>query len=277
MDVLDFPIRSDKLRLQVKVDSVLFRGRSQFQQIDIFDTSALGKILLLDGHIQLATLDEAAYHEALVHIPLMSLENPKSAMVVGGGDGAVIRELCRSTSLTRIDLVEIDGMVIEACRQHLPSLPAGAFDDPRVNVHLTDAFKFIKEVENQYDLIVMDCTDIYADEEGELSEQLFTREFYEDVRRALNPDGVVVSQADNLIFCPEAVQELTTIFAEMFARTGWYQAVVPSFGGFSGFVWAGNGRVPYSRWSEIPKKSEGLVYLNESTYNWAFSPLAFSR
>lgn len=277
MDVLDFPIRSDKLRLQVKVDRVLYSGRSQFQQIDIFETTALGNILLLDGHIQLATLDEAAYHESLVQIPLMALDKPKCALVVGGGDGAVVRELCRSSKLQRIDLVEIDGMVIEACRRYLPSLPGGAFDDPRVNLHLTDAFQFVKEVDVKYDLIVMDCTDVYEDEEGELSEQLFTREFYEDVRRALSPDGLVVSQADNLVFCPEAVHDLTAMFAELFPRTGWYQAVVPSFGGFSGFVWAGNGRVPYSKWSEIPEKSEGLVYLNESTYNWAFSPLVFSR
>lgn len=246
--------------------------KTAFQTIDVIDTDVFGRALLLDGHIQLTEMDERAYHEALVQIPLMALPNARAALVVGGGDGGVIRELARHPNMERIDMVEIDEGVVRLCREHLPSLSGGAFDDARVHLHLADAFPFVKQATERYDLIVVDSTDTYEDEEGEISEMLFTDEFYGDLRRILAPGGLVVTQADNNVFCPYSMEEIKAMFARVFPRVGNYQALVPSFGGFSGFAWASEGADAKATFS--PRVD--LRYLNEATYALAFTDLQFA-
>ncbi len=270
-ETLVFPIRSDKLSINVAVSEHIHHQRTEFQTVDIYDSEVFGRMLLLDGHIQLTEFDEHAYHEALVQIPLLALDGPRSALVVGGGDGAVARELCRHPELEHIDMVEIDAGVIEAVRAHMPSLPDGALDDPRVHVHVADAFPFVKTASRQYDLIIVDSTDTYEDEIGALSEMLFTREFYDDCRRALTPNGLVVTQADNLVFCPYSLASIQQLFQTVFPQVGFYQALVPSFGGFSGFVWGSNGRGIRTEFRVDP----ALKYLNRATYELAFSHLGF--
>ncbi|HMS55175.1 MAG TPA: polyamine aminopropyltransferase [Fimbriimonadaceae bacterium] len=260
---LTFPIRSDKLSMTASVKREIASHRSEFQNIEVIETEVFGRVLLLDGHIQLAEFDEAAYHESLVHVPLLSIGTPKRALVIGGGDGGVLRELVKHKDLEHIDMVEIDKAVVDVCREHLPAVSNGAFDDPRVQLHIADAFPFVKEVSDPYDLIIMDVTDVYEDEEGELSEQLFTQTFHEDCRRALSPQGVLVSQADNHVFCPYSLDAVLGDLGKVFPRTGWYQALIPSFGGYSAYAWASN-------MTEIRKDFPGaefqLRYLNDVTW-----------
>jgi spermidine synthase len=225
--------------------------------------------------VQLAELDEHAYHEALVHVPGLSMDAPQAALVVGGGDGGAVRELCRYASLERIDLVEIDNGVIEACSEHMPFLSSGAFNEPRVAVSVADAFEFVKRAEGPYDLIVMDSTDVYEEEDGGLSEMLFTRGFYEDCKRLLSPRGLIVTQADNLIFCPYSMDAIVAELASVFAKVGQYQALVPSFGGFSGFVWASHGAEVSRDFPEERANRLELRYLNKSTWRLAMTPLSF--
>ena len=270
--ILNYPIRSNKLSVNVEIREHVLHRKTDFQTIDIYDTEAFGKILFLDNHVQLAELDEHAYHESLVHIPLLSVFMPRRALVIGGGDGAVLRELCRHSSLQNIDIVEIDGGVVEATRSAMPSLSNGAFDDPRVTLYLEDAFGFVKNVTDPYDLIVMDVTDTYEDEEGELSEQLFTPDFHRDCYDALSAKGILVSQADNHIFCPYSLEEVLKTFNGLFEKTGWYQALVPSFGGFSAFAWGSKGGEVSATW---PGASFDLRYLNETTWALAFNDLGF--
>jgi spermidine synthase len=270
---LTFPIRGERLSMQAEVSAWVHRRKTEFQTIDIVDTYAFGRTLLLDGHIQLTEMDEHAYHESLVQIPMLSLAKPRRALVIGGGDGGVVRELARHPEMEVIDMVEIDAGVVEACREHMPSLNAGAFDDPRVRLHLEDAFAFVKRVTVPYDLIVADSTDTYEGEDGALSEMLFTAEFYRDCQRALAADGLLVTQADNLVFCPYSLESILKMFGSVFARTGSYQALVPSFGGFSGYAWASNGAAvapDLSRGSGL-----GLRYLNDATLAFAFAPVPF--
>jgi spermidine synthase len=273
---LRIPIRSDKLGLDVHVQALVASVETEFQRIDIVDTDVFGRILLLDGHVQLSSMDERAYHEALVQIPMLNLDRPKHALVVGGGDGGVIRELCRHASIEHVDIAEIDAGVIETCRTFMPELSDGAFDDPRVHLHVTDAFEFVKQAPRKYDLIVVDSTDVYEDEEGALSEQLFTDTFYKDCRAALAEDGIVVTQADNLVFCPYSLEHIASMFGKVFAHVGSYQAIVPSFGGFSGFCYGSNGRKLKERFSELSASTVELRYLNEATYNLALTPLRFA-
>ncbi|MCG9894250.1 MAG: hypothetical protein MH204_02085, partial [Fimbriimonadaceae bacterium] len=208
MTPLTYPIRGNRLTMTTEVSRVLADETSPFQRIEIIDTPCLGRMLLLDGHVQLAEVDESAYHELLVQVPMLSLDSPKAALVIGGGDGGVLRELAKHPTLERIDMVEIDEAVIRLCRQHLPGLSAGAFDDPRVRLTLGDAFEFVKTAEAGYDLIVADATDVYEEEDQSLSEMLFTEPFYRDLERLLSPQGMVVTQADNLLFCPYSLESI---------------------------------------------------------------------
>ncbi|MFZ4506738.1 MAG: hypothetical protein ACOYON_03460 [Fimbriimonas sp.] len=276
MEQLNFPIRSDKLSMTAQVTARIADRRTEFQRIEVLDTVAFGRLLLLDGHIQLTELDEHAYHEALVHIPMLSMASPKRALVVGGGDGGVLRELVKHPSLERIDMVEIDAGVIEVSREFLPGLSAGAFDDPRVQVHVADAFPYVKGDVGPYDLIVLDSTDTYEEEDGGLSEMLFTSNFYQDCLRILAPSGMVVTQADNLVFCPYSLEEIQKAFAAVFPMVGSYQAIVPSFGGFSGYCWASKGAILSPEWPVERAATLPLRYLNAATWAYAQTGHGFS-
>lgn len=271
-ETLTFPIRSDKLSMNVLATEHICHRKTEFQTIDVYDTEVFGRALLLDGHIQLTQFDEQAYHEALVQIPLLSMAAPKSALVVGGGDGGVIRELCRHKTMMQIDMVEIDEGVVEESRKHLPFLSNGAFDDPRVHLHIADAFGFVKQSTDQYDLIVVDATDVYEEEEGELSEMLFTSEFYRDCLARLTKGGMVVTQADNNVFCPYSLEVILAEFGKVFPKVGSYQALIPSFGGYSGFVFGSNGATLSPSWPGAPFD---LAYLTPTTYALAFCALRF--
>lgn len=272
-EFLTFPIRGQKISMSVEVKSHLLHRQTDFQTIDIYDTEALGKVLLLDGHVQLAEFDEHAYHEALVQIPMLSLADPKRALVVGGGDGGVLRELCKHSGLERIDMVEIDQMVIDSSIQFLPSVSDRAFDDPRVKLHIADAFGFLKQVSEPYDLIVMDITDVYEGEDGALSERLFTDEFHQDCKSALSETGILVTQADNLVFCPYSLEGILQTLHGLFPNVGAYQALVPSFGGYSGYAWGSKGAtIPPS----FPGSSISLKYLNAVTWALALEDLSFA-
>lgn len=277
MQPLTVPIRGQKLAMLVDVQDRVHTRKTAFQEIDIVDTEVFGRMLLLDGHVQLCTFDEHAYHEALVQIPMLSLESPKRALVIGGGDGGVVRELCRHRNLETIDMVEIDQGVIDACTEFMPSLSAGCFGDHRVKVHVKDAFGFVKNTKTPYDLVVMDSTDVYEEEDGGLSERLFSESFYRDCLNALTPSGFVVTQADNLIFCPYSLELIQADFKKVFSRTGAYQAIVPSFGGFSGFCWGSRGAETSEEFDADKAGLLDLRYLNEKTYALAFEPFSFSR
>ena len=261
--------------MTVQVTKSLVSVQSEFQQIDIVETSEFGRALLLDNHIQLTTRDEHAYHESLVHIPLLNLNEPKSALVVGGGDGGVLRELVKHQSLTRIDMVEIDQMVVDLCQDHLPTLSDGAYQNPRVNLMVEDAFAYVKHAESNYDLIIIDATDTYEEETGELSENLFTQEFYTDCRNRLTDQGIVVTQADNLVFCPYSLEGIQRDFERAIGPTGSYWCLVPSFGGFSGFAWASPHTKFNAQWPNERANGLKLRYLNPTTYALAFQPAPF--
>lgn len=275
MTHLTFPIRSTKLSMSVEIKKHLCQIESPFQKIDIYDTYAFGKALFLDGHVQLAELDERAYHESLVHIPLLSVENPKRALVVGGGDGGVLRELVKHGSLETIEMVEIDRAVVEASLLHLPFVSDGAFDDPRVQVYYEDAFVFLKEVKTPYDLIIMDITDVYEEEDGALSQQLFSTSFHRDCLNALCADGFLVTQADNHVFCPYSLEAILRDFKSVFPHVGSYQGLVPSFGGFSAFAWASKGGTLAESFPVVKASQIELTYLDDITYGLAMKRLPF--
>jgi spermidine synthase len=174
-----------------KVKKVLHSEQSKFQKIDVLDTYAAGKLLLLDGKTMVSNLDEFVYHEVMSHIPFMVSRACEKVLIIGGGDGGVVREFAKHKSIKRIDLVEIDERVIEVSRKFFPECTS-ALDDKRVNILPRDGFAFIKSKKNEYDIIIIDSTD-----PEDFASGLFTSEFYTDVYNALTSDGIMMNQTEN--------------------------------------------------------------------------------
>ena len=274
MNHIKYPLRGEKLSIIVQTSDHIYHQRSEFQTIDIYESEVFGRILFLDGHIQLTTFDERAYHESLVHVPLLNYPHATKVLVIGGGDGGVLRELVKHPNLQQIDIVEIDALVIEACKLHLPSLSQNAFSDPRVHLHIEDAFAFIKQKRHQYDVIVADSTDTYEGEDGALSEQLFSETFFRDCFEALKSDGMLVTQADNPVFCPYSLTQIRDQFLAIFPQVGSYISLVPSFGGYSAYCYGSKAKLLADQW-DFADTIVKLNYLNAATYNLAFSELNF--
>jgi spermidine synthase len=170
----------------------LFSEETPFQKVDIIDTYTYGRLLILDGKTQSAEFDEHIYHEALVHPAMVMHENPKQILVMGGGEGAMLREICRYPKVEKIVMVDIDSKVVEMCREHLPEWHQGSFDDQRVELLHMDARQYLEESDQKYDIIYSDLTEPY--EEGP-SRLLFTVEFYRMLKTRLNQGGILAVQS----------------------------------------------------------------------------------
>lgn len=198
--------------LSLKVNEVLYQGRSDFQDVCVFESEAYGTVLVLDGVIQATDRDEFAYQELMAHLPLCALEDPaRKALVVGGGDGGVLRELARHKSLEEIHIAEIDKMVIEVAKKYFPQMAVG-FNDPRVKVNVCDGIKYVEESEpNTYDVIVVDSSDPVGP-----AEVLFEKPFFEAMHRALKPGGVICTQAESLWLHIDVIKALVAMCKEVF-------------------------------------------------------------
>lgn len=223
----------DAFRFSLKAENVLVDDRSEHQHIVIFENDEFGRMLMLDGVVQLATRDEFIYHEMMAHVPLMALAEPKSVLVIGGGDGGVLREVLQHQSVETAILCEIDGSVIERAREYFPDVSAGAFDDPRSDVIVADGMAFTGETDERFDAVLVDSTDPLGP--GAI---LFTPEFYANCRRCLSPGGVLVTQ-NGLPFVqgPELTKTIEA-FRDLFADVWAYLATTPTYvGGPMSFGW----------------------------------------
>ena len=182
----------------IRVNRQLYSRQSDYQRIDIFETPEFGRVLTLDGNVMLTERDEFIYDEMITHVPMSVHREAKDILVIGAGDGGVVRELTRYDRVERIDLVEMDPQVVEACRAYLPG-NACRMDDRRVHIYFENALKFIRRREERYDLIIVDSSDPFGPSEG-----LFTREFYGNCFNALRPDGIMVNQQGSPFYAEDA-------------------------------------------------------------------------
>jgi spermidine synthase len=214
---------TNELYIAHRISRQLFHGQSPYQQVSILEGKEFGRMLVLDGIIQTTLRDEYIYHEMLAHVALFTHRRPEKVLVIGGGDGGTVREVLKHPSVEQIHLVEIDEMVIDACRQHLPEL-ASSFDDPRVSIHCTDGLKFVQDREGYYDVIIVDSSDPLGPAEG-----LFAYPFYKDCHRALKDDGVFVAQTESPFFTPELVGRIFGSLAALYRHTYLFLASVPTY------------------------------------------------
>lgn len=217
-------------RLSIKIRDVLCHYRSSFQEIAIFETENLGRMLVLDDITMLTEFDEFAYHEMIVHVPMMVHPDPSRVLVIGGGDGGTVRELLKHTEVSRIHVCEIDMEVIKACREYLPSIASG-FDDPRVEVFSEDGARFVKEHPGEYNVVIVDSTDPVGP-----GRVLFQRKFYEDMKKALTGEGIAVTQCESMYFHQEIIQEVSSFARDIFPNVAYYYTLVPTYpSGIIGF------------------------------------------
>ena len=207
--------QTKNVKLSIRVDRQLYSGHSDFQRIDVFESPEFGRFLTLDGYMMLTEKDEfMAVHP---HV--------EKVLVIGAGDGGVVRELVRYPEIQKIDLVEIDEMVVEVCKKYLPQT-ACRLDDERVEIHYEDGLKFIRRCKEEYDLIIVDSTDPFGPGEG-----LFTREFYGNCYKALKEDGIMVNQHESPFYEEDALacQRAHRNITESFPISRVYQAHIPTY------------------------------------------------
>jgi len=216
---------TETVKLSIKVDKQLVSLQSDFQRIDIFESEEFGRFLTLDGYMMLTEKDEFIYHEMITHVPMAVHPDVRRVLVIGAGDGGVIRELTRYKNVEHIDFVEIDEMVVKICKEYLPQT-ACCFDDPRVHHYYEDGLKFVRKHENEYDLIIVDSTDPFGPGEG-----LFTKEFYGNCYKALKEDGIMVNQHESPFYTSDAIamKRAHKRIVESFAISRVYQAHIPTY------------------------------------------------
>lgn len=207
----------------LEIKKVLLQTKSKYQDILVFESRSFGRVLVLDGIIQLTEKDEFSYHEMMTHIPMTAHVNAKKVLVIGGGDGGIVRELIKYKNIGHIDLCEIDDKVIEISKKYFENLSYG-YDDKRVHIYVEDAFKFLDNVYNSYDVIIIDSSDPIGP-----AEILFNEKFYEKVYRALKEDGVCVSQCESIWIHVGTIKRMMGYTKKLFKKVDYANISIPTY------------------------------------------------
>lgn len=220
------------------IDKVYFELDTGHQQLTIFHNALFGRVMTLDGVVQTTEKDEFVYHEMLTHVPILAHGQAKRVLIIGGGDGGIMREVCRHQSIEHVTQVEIDQAVIDMAKEYLPNHSAGAYDDPRANIVIDDGCRFVATCEDKFDIIISDSTDPIGP-----GEVLFTSQFYSDCKRCLNDGGIMVTQNGVVFMQTEEVQNTAKRMALTFGDVHFYSAAVPTYvGGIMTFAWSSDNK-----------------------------------
>ena len=216
---------TDNVKLAIRVDYQVFSAQSEIQRIDVLESKEFGKILVVDGDLMLTEKDEFIYHEMISHVPMAVHPQVERILVIGGGDGGVVRELAKYDTVEQIDVVEADPLLVEGCRKYFPQM-ACSLNDPRVHIYHEDGLRFIRSKSDAYDLIIIDSPNPFGAGEG-----LFTKEFYGNCFNALHEEGIMINQHESPFYKEEAFQcqRMHKRIVESFPISRIYQAHIPSY------------------------------------------------
>lgn len=221
---------------QFVMDEVLFEVNTGHQHLVIFNNAQWGTVMALDGVIQTTEKDEFIYHEMMVHVPMMAHGNAKKVLIIGGGDGGILREVLKHDTVESVTQVEIDQQVIDMCIKYLPNHSAGAYDNPKANIVIADGVDFVNECSEKFDVIISDSTDPMGP-----GEVLFTSRFYQGIKNCLNDDGVFVAQNGVSFMQTDEVTTTHKRLSPLFKQASFYSGAVPTYvGGIMTFAWATN-------------------------------------
>lgn len=215
--------QNENLLLSCRIRQTLHVEKTPFQDLAIVDTIQFGRMLVLGGVVQTSVLDEFIYHEMLAHVPLNTHAAPKDVLIIGGGDGGLLREVVKNPTVRRAVLCEIDERVPAVSKQYLPELAVG-FDDPKAEVVIGDGIKYVADHKDSFDVILCDSTDPVGPSVG-----LFSREFYQSVFEALRPDGIFVAQTESPYFHTDMFARILNDLRGIFPIARGYWSLVPSY------------------------------------------------
>lgn len=259
MDLKYTEFNDDGYGLTVKVKETLVHEKTPFQSVDIIETEGLGKMMLMDGLVMTSEKDEYFYHEMITHIPMLSHKNPTNILVIGGGDGGTVREVVKHDCVEKVIMCEIDGLAVDVCKKHLPSI-ACELDNPKVNVVIGDGVEFIKDKKNMYDVILIDSTDPLGPGVG-----LFTEDFYNNVKSALKPNGIMVAQSESPIADKKEMKAMYKLLNKVFPIVKPYLGPIPTYpGGFWSWAFCSNDVKPLDY---IDEKRASIISNNAKIYN----------
>ncbi|MFC3230601.1 polyamine aminopropyltransferase [Marinibaculum pumilum] len=225
------------IRLSLKADRILYEDGTGHHHLALFENRVFGKVLVLDGAIQVTSADEFAYHEMMAHVPILAHGAVRDVMIVGGGDGGLAEEVLKHPAVERLLQVEIDASVVDFARSHFGDFNAGIFDDPRFKVEIADGAAFVARTSQRFDVILVDSTDPQGP-----GAVLFTADFYRGLKRCLKPGGVVVTQSGVPFLQMAEFRSAMGNLASVFATAGCYLVTVPTyFGGQMALGWAHDG------------------------------------
>ena len=249
--------------------SILIEGdflvnfKSEYQLIEVFQTKRFGKLLRLDGVIQLTEFDEANYHEMIAHVPLSSHSCPEDILVIGGGDGGAVREILKHKDVKKVHLVEIDKEVINISKKFFPDV-SYSLDDERVSIINIDGAEHAKFCNDLYDVIIIDSTDPFS-----VGESLFKESFYLNLKNLLKPNGIVVSQSESMFYDYDLIKEMHEFKKRYFKYVKYYYTMVPTYpSGTIGFQFCSE--MDYSQRKNNLDKINGLKYYNSSIHSSSF-------
>lgn len=214
----------DGVRSSYRADKVLFESGEGLQHLVIYENAKFGRMLSLDGITQVTERDEFVYHEMMTHVPILAHGNVSKVLIIGGGDGGVLREVLRHKAVEKATMVEIDRAVVDMCVEHLPMISAGAFDDSRTDLVIADGAAFVAEAREKYDVIIVDSTDPVGP-----GEVLFREKFYKDVKKCLTDGGVVVTQNGVPFVQGDELTSTLTTFRKLFKAPACYLSTVPTY------------------------------------------------
>ncbi|RKQ31541.1 polyamine aminopropyltransferase [Oceanobacillus halophilus] len=215
--------QTENFGITAKVKQTYVAEQTDFQELQLVETEEWGNMLILDDMVMTTEKDEFVYHEMLAHVPLFTHPNPKDVLIVGGGDGGVIREVLKHESVEKVTLVEIDGKVIDYSKKYLPKIASG-FDNERVEVKVEDGFMYIANSEKAFDVIMVDSTEPVGP-----AVNLFSQGFYAGISKALKDDGVFVAQTDNPWFKADLIKQVYQDVQQIFPVTRLYTANIPTY------------------------------------------------
>lgn len=261
-------LEKGNLKLSYEIKDVLFEEQSKFQHVMVLDSKPFGPMLVLDGIVQTTEADGFIYNEMITHMPLTLHRNPRRVLIIGGGDLGAAKEAAKYDSVRHIDLVEIDEVVVRACQEHMPGISGGREIDPRIHVHYRDGVEFVKQVQEPYDVIIVDSSDPIGP-----AVQLFELDFYRNIHKALNDDGIFVCQSESPIFYQDIMAQSYSRISSLFAQTKMYTAVVPTYpGGLWTFTLGAKASLPEVDEITFDKQA---IYVNEAILRSSFALPAF--
>lgn len=226
----------DAVAQTYRIDKMYFEQKTDHQHLMIFHNAFLGRVMTLDGIVQTTEKDEFIYHEMMAHVPLFNHAGAEQVLIIGGGDGGMLREALKHANVKKVVMVEIDAAVIDMAKQYLPNHSAGAFDDDRAEIIIADGMDFVRNTEMRFDVIISDSTDPIGP-----GEVLFSNDFYAQCKRILNSDGIMVAQNGVPFFQIDEVLNTQSRMSAHFSEQTFFSAAVPTYyGGIMTFAYASN-------------------------------------